>query len=251
MKQHRKRIRSMALVAAFCLLFSSLGFLSSSATASNSIIINGITIPTADYPEGSYYTNNKTACNHAETGETNCKWYTPSGDTGGFGAGIQCYAFALDMYKRINGFEVSMNRVIYCNTSAPMRSTLQNIPVGSYLRVVTIYGNGHSLILAKKTDDEVWIYQCNIRNTCEVTLEKYTYAGFDQRFSQIEHYVPACSFSHTYTKTRHTGTCSLCGNVHTESHTYIPQANGRSRCRCGRWAETGGGIVRIEDEQEI
>ena len=49
MKQHRKRIRSMALVAAFCLLFSSLGFLPSSADRGyptpSSVVINGKTVP--------------------------------------------------------------------------------------------------------------------------------------------------------------------------------------------------------------
>ena len=98
MKQHRKRIRSMALVAAFCLLFSSLGFLSSSAVGNPTVTINGKTLPLQIYkyrPE-EYYTNNGQACNHS-VNENNCKLYTPT--TGvGFPRGIQCYAFALDVY---------------------------------------------------------------------------------------------------------------------------------------------------------
>ena len=271
MKQHRKRIRSMALVAAFCLLFSSLGFLPSSADRGyptpSSVVINGKTVPLQidKYRPGEYYTGDGKACtDHYKnecsfSGGCNCKFYEPPLSSN-FPCGIQCYAFALDVYKRVFGYDVSEVREDEvhwsCANTDGFKANMQSIPAGSMVRLVTRKDTSvaHAVILMKATAGEVWVYQCNVENTCEVTAQIYTYAQFASRFYEVWYYVPPCTHTrtYTYTTTQHTSSCSLCGfsNV-TDGHTYIPQANGRSRCCCGRWAETGGGIVRIDDEQEI
>lgn len=261
MKQHRKRIRSMALVAAFCLLFSSLGFLSSSAIGNPTVTINGKTLPLqiSGYKPDDYYNQKGYACNHSLYGTTYCNLYTPT--TGwGFEAGYQCYAFALDVFHRVFGYDVSdatIHKVHWsCATTDEFKANIQSIPAGSMVRAVTRRTrSNHAFILMKVTSEQVWVYQCNMYNACEVTAEIYTYSKFVEDFYEIWYYVTPCNHSRTYTQYnayQHKITCSECRYSDVaEGHTYIPQANGRSRCRCGRWAETGGGIVRIDDEQEI
>ncbi len=255
MKQHRKRIRSMALVAAFCLLFSSLGFLSSSAVGNPTVTINGKTLPLQIYkyrPE-EYYTNNGQACNHS-VNENNCKLYTPT--TGvGFPRGIQCYAFALDVYKRLFGYDVSneFEHEVHwsCANTDGFKANIQSIPAGSMVRAVTRRTrSNHAFILMKATSEQVWVYQCNMHLTCEVTAEIYTYSKFVEDFYEIWYYVAPCRF--TYTQTQHTVICTKCGESRVEDHDYVSRPDGKLRCTiCNFIKSAPGEIVSIDDEQEI
>ena len=255
MKQHRKRIRSMALVAAFCLLFSSLGFLSSSAVGNPTVTINGKTLPLQidKYRPEEYYTNNGQACNHS-VNENNCKLYTPT--TGvGFPRGIQCYAFALDVYKRLFGYDVSneFEHEVHwsCANTDGFKANIQSIPAGSMVRAVTRRTrSNHAFILMKATSEQVWVYQCNMHLTCEVTAEIYTYSKFVEDFYEIWYYVAPCRF--TYTQTQHTVICTKCGESRVEDHDYVSRPDGKLRCTiCNFIKSAPGEIVSIDDEQEI
>ena len=261
MKQHRKRMRSMALVAAVCLLFSSLGFLSSSAVGNPTVTINGKTLPLQidKYRPEEYYTNNGRACDHS-VDENNCKLYTPT--TGeGFPRGIQCYAFALDVYKRLFGYDVSNefeHKVNWnCVNTDEFKANIKSIPAGSMVRAITRRTrSNHAFILMKATDEDVWVYQCNMHNTCEVTAEIYTYSKFVEDFYEIWYYVTPCNHSRTYTQYnayQHKIACSECRYSDVaEGHTYVSRPNNMLRCTgCGFTKSAPGGIVRIDDEQEI
>ena len=272
MKQHRKRMRSMALVAAFCLLFSSLGFLPSSADRGyptpSPVVINGKTVPLQidKYRPGEYYTGDGKACiDHYKnecsfSGGCNCKFYEPPLSSN-FPCGIQCYAFALDVYKRVFGYDVSEVREDEvhwsCANTDGFKANMQSIPAGSMVRAVTRRTrSNHAFILMKATSDEVWVYQCNMHNTCEVTVEIYTYSKFVEDFYEIWYYVTPCNHSRTYTQYnayQHKIACSECRYSDVaEGHTYVSRPNNMLRCTgCGFTKSAPGGIVRIDDEQEI
>ena len=266
MKQHHKRIRSMALVAAFCLLFSSLGFLSSSADGGyptpSPVVINGKTVPLQLelYKLGDYYTQEGDSCGHHGSSECsfydgcNCRVYVPT--TGeGFPRGIQCYAFALDVYKRLFGYDVSNefdHKVNWsCVNTDEFKANIQSIPAGSMVRAVTERTrSNHAFILMKATSEQVWIYQCNMYNACEVTAEIYTYQEFVRVFREIWYYVAPCRF--TRTQTQHTVICTKCGKSRVEDHDYVSRPDGKLRCTiCNFIKSAPGEIVSIDDEQEI
>ncbi len=266
MKQHRKRIRSMALVAAFCLLFSSLGFLSSSADGGyptpSPVVINGKTVPLQLelYKLGDYYTQEGDSCGHHGSSECsfydgcNCRVYVPT--TGeGFPRGIQCYAFALDVYKRLFGYDVSneFEHEVHwsCANTDGFKANIQSIPAGSMVRAVTRRTrSNHAFILMKATSEQVWVYQCNMHLTCEVTAEIYTYSKFVEDFYEIWYYVAPCRF--TYTQTQHTVICTKCGESRVEDHDYVSRPDGKLRCTiCNFIKSAPGEIVSIDDEQEI
>ena len=261
MKQHRKRIRSMALVAAFCLLFSSLGFLSSSAVGNPTVTINGKTLPLQidKYRPEEYYTNNGQACNHS-VNENNCKLYTPT--TGwGFPAGWQCYGFALDVFHQVFGYDVSEateHDVEWsCADTDEFKANLRSIPAGSMVRAITENTRTkHAFILMGTTDDKVLVYQCNMYGFCRVTTNAYTYSEFVEAFHEIWYYVTPCNHSRTYTQYnayQHKIACSECRYSDVaEGHTYVSRPNNMLRCTgCGFTKSAPGGIVRIDDEQEI
>ena len=267
MKQHRKRIRSMALVAAFCLLFSSLGFLTSSAVGTPSVTVNGKTLPLniEKYKPGDYYNTRvvdgkSVGCDHDAYDVKHCILYEPT--TGwGFPAGWQCYGFALDVFHRVFGYDVSdatIHKVHWsCATTAEFKANMQSIPAGSMVRAVTRRTrSNHAFILMKVTSEQVWVYQCNMYNACEVTAEIYTYSKFVEDFYEIWYYVTPCNHSRTYTQYnayQHKIACSECRYSDVaEGHTYVSRPNNMLRCTgCGFTKSAPGGIVRIDDEQEI
>lgn len=82
-----------------------------------------------------------------------------------------------------------------------VKSTLDDIPIGSYIRCLDDDdGDGHSLIIADKTDEEVTVYHCNyvverdkekykgIDRHCLITYEKLSYARFAQAFHRVNWY---------------------------------------------------------------
>ena len=259
-----RRLRRLSLMVSVLLLFSTFGWTASADAGggdpvSFSTVVNGVTIPlnVSTFRVGNYYTKSGGECNHEADGYDNCKYYTVPG----WDIGSQCLGFAMDVFYRINGFDVSDDReeghMTYCATDSAFIHFMKGIPVGSLVRM-HLCGKAdsekHAFILMRADDTHIYAYHCNWYLHCEVSITRWTYAGFYEKFDRVNFYVEACSHtvlhSNSYTSQAHYGTCTSCGTANiSASHVWRTNAQGLLYCSvCGY--QNGNGIMSNEEETE-
>lgn len=152
-----------------------------------------------EYKDATHFTLSGEACMH-----NNCIYYLRLSH----GTAYQCAGFAAFIFEIISGNDAVFppigengsknfhgDRVKLSDDN--VKSTLDDIPIGSYIRCLN---DGHSLIIADKTDEEVTVYHCNyvvekdkekykdIDRRCLITYEKLSYTRFAQAFYNVEWY---------------------------------------------------------------
>lgn len=199
------------------------------------------TYPLSNYPVGSYYTYNGTACSsHANCTPSvscNCKKY---------GGGIQCAGFARyasDQYAHLSSWvntNADYNNSTRTISSASGAQTLfSSFGVGSYIRCANSGGGAHSFVIKTKTSTGIEVYECNITGLCKVGVrtltwsninsyyssiiesKKHTFDGLISKYNADQHKVKCSTtgclgyiFQHHYTNTPgNNATCAGCGYV--------------------------------------
>lgn len=127
-----------------------------------------------------------------------------SATCGSYDYACQCYGFAAFVYKGVFGKYLSESKVrqlgwdssnnIYL-TKSNITRLLEDMPIGSHLRVYTSNGSVHSIILAGKTATTITVYDANggaggsltsttekYDGNCVINRQTYTYANFAKRF---------------------------------------------------------------------
>lgn len=125
----------------------------------------------------------------------------------------QCYGFAAFVYKGVFGKYLSQSKVrdlgwssssdsdyIYL-TKENLSRLLEDMPIGSHLRLKTSNGNVHSVILAGKTADKITVYDANggsggsltetsptYSGACVVNRQTYTFENFAKRFPRLNYF---------------------------------------------------------------
>lgn len=189
--------------------------------------------PLSDYPHGSYFTQNGSACTtHAgctASSPGNCKVYRSS---------IQCMGFAKYAYDRYSHRSESSlwpssgdphfqsgNSIA---TDQDVQLLFSSIPYGSYLRLDRwndgdLKGN-HSIITAGVSSTTVTIYDANnagYPNLCMVQLYSVTFESFRQAYEYVNECI-AHNFVNVFRNNSNTHAirCSYsnCGGYILESH---------------------------------
>ncbi len=148
----------------------------------------------AEYPHGSYFTNNGKACERHTSGTcSNCKKYD---------GGWQCAGFARYAFHLVKGrYESSCeNNSIYRKsinqkiTAVDAQKYLQGLSVGTYVRVgcsniIDQSKNGHSITIIDTSDTGITFGQANYSLTCMVTYVSYSWTEFVNKFPVMYFYV--------------------------------------------------------------
>ena len=148
-------------------------------------------LPLAAYPDGSYYSLTGKACTCHTMTYNPCYWDN-SCDCINFDLSIQCAAFAKYIYYVVNGKHTSNSTTINKNmslTAATAKSTLQSLPVGTYLRVRTSGGSQHSIAIAGTSSTGITIYHANYGSPCKVRYQTLDWATFASSYNYLYHYV--------------------------------------------------------------
>lgn len=151
--------------------------------ANYSIKIGNMTFPTAEYPNGSYFTTTGAAC----VGHNACKHFYNSG----IDIGSQCMGFARYMFYQLFGtIDYDGNPLVKTYYESGSTLTVDylkqilnmstgKVKPGSHIRTQTgISGNQHSLFYLGCDDTYVYTYECNYRGNCGVSVLKYTWEDF-------------------------------------------------------------------------
>lgn len=163
------------------------GIFAESATSARSV-----SLPLAQYPDGSYYSLTKKACTcHGGSLGNPCYWDN-SCDCINFDSAIQCAAFAKYIYYIVNGTHTYSHSAIDKNidlNASNAKSTLQSLPVGTYLRVRTSNGYSHSIAIAGTSSTGITIYHANYGGPCKVRYQTLTWAAFASSFNYLYYYI--------------------------------------------------------------
>ncbi len=168
---------------------------SSFTSSSAGIAINGITLPFADYPVGSYFTQNGQACSchdaggciaNTKAGE-NCLRYWPNKTNVQVDLrGVQCMGFARFCQWRLFGSHDYQNSTDFYNafgeklsagswTANTIKNTFTEVGPGGHIRT----GAGHSLFVISVTSTGFITYECNTNNKdCLVYTRQWTWDTF-------------------------------------------------------------------------
>ncbi len=166
----------------------------SSTASSGSFVINGVTLPFADYPVGSYFSQNGRACTcHAGDCVTNtqsnenCIRYWPSKANCQIDLkGVQCMGFARFCQWRLYGSIDFSNTTDYYNafgsklsagkwTANTVKTTLTKVGPGGHIRT----GAGHSLFVISVSASGFITYECNTNNKdCLIYTRQWTWDSF-------------------------------------------------------------------------
>ena len=189
--------------------------------------------PLSDYPHGSYFTQNSSACStHAgctASSPGNCKVYKSS---------IQCMGFAKYAYDRYSHRSASSPwpssgdphflSGIRITTDQDVQLLFSDIPYGSYLRLERRNDDDpeddHSIITAGVSATSVTIYDANnagYPNFCMVQLYSVTFAVFREDYEYVNERI-AHNFVNVFRNNSNTHAIrcshSNCGGYILESH---------------------------------
>lgn len=146
----------------------------------------GVKLPLADYPNGSYFTKDGKACDdHSE-----CNW-THECNCINFDLSIQAFSFARYVYFTVNGVhlaDVTKTEADADITAETAKSVLKDLPAGSYICVRTKEGSPHAMIVISASDNNITVYQANYGGNCIVSTPTYSWAEFARRFPHITEY---------------------------------------------------------------
>ena len=161
-----------------------------------SIVVNGVNLPTEEYPVGSYFTDNGKGCNNHRTGvcgyasesQCNCKAYY----NGVCLRAVQCYGYANylyyrcfgslgyrhDSFRNINLGTISSGQV----TVAKFKELIEKCIPGSHLRVTYYKPDGrisnHSLIIMDWNEEGFSACECNLDAKCGVFVMRRAYEEY-------------------------------------------------------------------------
>ena len=162
---------------------------------SDSIVINGWTLPFEDYPVGSYFTQNGGPCSchnrggcvsNTKSGE-NCIRYWPNKTNPQIDLrGVQCMGFARFCQWRLYGTHDYGNDKDFYNafgkklsagswTANQVKETFTEVGAGGHIRT----GAGHSLFVISVTATGFVTYECNTSaKDCKIYTRQWTWESF-------------------------------------------------------------------------
>lgn len=149
----------------------------------------GVKLPLADYPNGSYFTKDGKACDD----HSDCNWMHDCNCIN-FDLSIQAFSFARYVYFTVNGEHlgnVTKTSADADITAETAKSMLKGLPAGSYICVRTKEDSPHAMIVISASDDNITVYQANYGGNCVVSAPTYTWAEFARRFPHITEYAEA------------------------------------------------------------
>lgn len=151
------------------------------AVSAQSIEANKLqTLPLAEYPVGSYFTKNGSACNDHPchySRDCNCEW---------FGEGTQCEGFAryvFAQYAHLSAWAPSGHSIgtASFSSSAAAKTFLYGLQPGTYLRL----NDTHSVIVMSTTSTRISIYEANHDGHCGVGTRTLTYSSFYSQYTEV------------------------------------------------------------------
>ncbi|MBD5115963.1 MAG: hypothetical protein HDT48_00410 [Ruminococcaceae bacterium] len=152
------------------------------------------TLPFAEYPDGSYYSEDKTECSCHSW----CKYHSTC-NCKKFDGSSQCMAFASYVYSETHNKKMRSAQPVtekkmsfdYTNKDDVTKAlrTLGGKPTGTYIRVQTSDGFDHSIAIVGTTATTITIYHSNYGGRCLVKYETYTWENFIKAFPYLDHYV--------------------------------------------------------------
>ena len=166
-------------------------------STSGAITINGVTLPFADYPVGSYFTQNGGACTCHDKGyciENNKSWenclrFWPKKSNYQVDlCGVQCMGFARFCQWRLYGSHDFSNTKDFYNafgqklsagnwTANTVKNVFMEVGPGGHIRT----GAGHSMFVISVTATGFVTYECNTNNKdCKIYTRQWTWDSFYQ-----------------------------------------------------------------------
>lgn len=167
---------------------------SNAASGSDSYVINGIALPFAEYPVGSYFSQDGTAC-HCHAGDCvsnnrsseNCVRYWPNKSNYQIDLkGVQCMGFARYCQWKLYGSHDFSNTTDFYNafggrlsagswTANTVKKTLTEVGPGGHIRT----GAGHSLFVISVSASGFVTYECNTNaRDCKIYTRQWTWDSF-------------------------------------------------------------------------
>lgn len=161
-----------------------------------SIVVNGVKLPTDEYPVGSHFTDNGKPCRDHRTGvcgyssesQCNCKAYY----NGVCLKAVQCYGYANYLYYRCFG-SLGYSRQSFGNinlgsipagevTVENFKELIKSCIPGSHLRVTYYKPDGrisnHSLIIMDWNEEGFTACECNLDAGCGVFVMRRAYKEY-------------------------------------------------------------------------
>lgn len=158
--------------------------------------IGNKTIPTAEYPIGSYFTDNGEGCNDHRTGV--CGWEDESlcncksSHNGVSLLSVQCYAYARYIYLECFGEIGISNSKTSTNlgsipsgevTEENFKALIKQAKPGAQIRVHYIKSNGvtvstHSMIILDSNENGFSVLESNIDGKCGIGTRKLSYSSY-------------------------------------------------------------------------
>lgn len=155
--------------------------------------VKAVSLPLADYPDGSYYSRYGTECTcHGKTLGNPCEYYIPC-DCKVFDASIQCVAFAKDVYYRYHGKLYSpSNKVVVdksLSSGSIAKSYLKGKPEGTYV-AGRCNATTHIIIIVATSENGITFYHANGYRDypCQVRYQTLTWDKFADYFTYLTHY---------------------------------------------------------------
>lgn len=149
-----------------------------------------VSLPLAEYPDGSYFSYNGKAC----TCHANCTYSIPSGystsrcyntttsSSGNckrYNGGIQCAGFAYYVFKQYNGVDCGSSNeksgLSVLNDASLKFYFTSVVKVGGHARGNLNSGYPHSIIVTNITNDGISFYQANTNGNCNVSVATKTW----------------------------------------------------------------------------
>lgn len=162
-----------------------------------SIVVNGVNLPTEEYPVGSYFTDSGKPCRDHRTGvcgygsedQCNCKAYY----NGVCLRAVQCYGYANYLYYRCFGSlgyrhdsfkNVNLGTISAGNVTVEnFKELIESCVPGSHLRVTYYKPDGvtisnHSLIIMDWNEEGFSACECNLDARCGVFVMRRSYEEY-------------------------------------------------------------------------
>ena len=220
----------------------------------NPVVINNITLPLSSYPHRSYFTKNKTACEHEKNGDSQCEDYRYN---------KQCWGFAQMVYETYSHISESTSYSVpsadktsykyYSNSlgnyyyvglqsDTGMKVYMQQLTKGTHVRLSKVdYPQDeddpgtHSLIFVSAGTSSVVTYDANRTANCKVAYETRTYSDmFDSYKFKVFHWSHSFTSNPVYySTTHHKVQCANCIGYLLGAHNFVT-SGGQTRCSgCG------------------
>lgn len=145
--------------------------------------------PIAGYGNGTYFSKNRKACTHHRNSVASCSLDGSCGCQS-FDSSIQCNGFAKLVYWTSTGNHIGNNSLGLGMSGTWNTTNIKNyftnkVDVGSYVRLTTKSGLGHSIIVTNITSSGITLYDCNYDMQCGVRIKTYTWNSIYNSFSAI------------------------------------------------------------------